>query len=444
LKVLKQPRYYNLGCYEIWEELTVKLPSWINYAKIRASYGLVGNHPNIYQANVGYNQESVSYNHSNVIFHLPNNSVFGNDDIVSEKKREAELGIETRFWKNRMGLDLSYYNNKVINQIIIMTTPASSGTGSQLVNGGDLGNEGLEAAIHVEAIKTDQFRWTTNFNFAINRNKLIRLPNGLSYLELSNQDGGYLMIRAKEGETLGNIYTHPRTTDAKGNYLIDTSGFYILNTKDYQYNGNIMPKIIGGFTNSFGYKNFSLDITLDYRFGGKMISIPTYYQIGAGMFENTLQYRDLAHGGIAYDALDEKTAYYQASPTGKYKDGIILNGVTEKGTPNQKVINAALYYMNTYNWESSGLYEYSVFDNSYIKLRELTLSYTLPKSILHQLHFQSLQIALTGRNLCYFLKTIPHGLDPEVGVGSSWLSQGIDGGTAPASRTFGFTIRGRF
>jgi iron complex outermembrane receptor protein len=422
----------------------VKLPTIFNYAKLRGSYGLVGNHPNIYQANVGYNQQALAYNSQNLLYQYANSSNFGNNGIKSENKREAEFGIEARLLNDRIGVDLSYYNNKVMNQILTLTTPSSVGSTSVLANAGDLSNYGVEAAINALIIKNRDFSWTSRFNFAVNKNKLLSLPNGLSTLDLSSQDGGYLIIRAKTGDALGNIYVHPKATDAKGNDIIDATGFYTVDNSSYKYAGNIMPKVVGGFANSFTYKAFALDFTLDYRFGGKMVSIPTYYQIGSGMYKSTLQYRDAAHGGIPYVVNSDANADYTASSSGTRTDGVILKGVTSGGTTNTKVITAAMYYENTYNWETAGLYENAVFDNSYIKFREVTLSYNLPKEITSKIHFQNLQVSLIGRNLFYLYKTLPHGLDPETTVGSSWLSQGIDGGSAAPTRSLGVSLRARF
>ncbi len=421
-----------------------KLPSFFNYAKLRASYGLVGNHPNIYQSNVAYNQAAIVYNTNNIAYQYPNTSGFGNTAIKSEKKREMEFGFETRILNNKVGIDFSYYNNKVMNQILTLSTAASTGATSFLINAGDLSNYGFEVAVNATPVVTKNFRWTSRFNIAMNKNKLVRLPQGQDALTLSSQDGGYLTIQARVGDALGNIYVHPEAADAKGNAIIDDNGLYTVNTNAYKYAGNIMPKLVGGFSNSVSYKNFSLDFTIDYRFGGKLVSIPTYYQIGAGMFKSTLQYRDAAHGGIAYNVISDADANYVASPNGTRHDGVILKGVNGSGAQNSKVITAAMYYMNTYNWQTAGLYENAVFNNSYIKFREVTLSYNLPKSLIAKLHLQNIQVALIGRNLFYFWKTLPYGLDPEVPVGSSWLSQGIDGGSAAPTRSLGVSLRARF
>jgi len=420
-----------------------KLPSIFNYAKIRASYAYVGNRPNIYEANVGYTQNSLAYNGGSVIYLNPSTGAFGNNNIEPEKKREAEVGIETRILNDKLGVDVSYYNNKVHNQILGISTPASAGATSTLENAGDLENYGVEAAIQYLAIAKRDFRWTTRFNFAVNRNRLTALPLGQTSLISSNQDGGYVLLRADVGSPLGNIYVHPWTTDSKGNPIV-TNGLYSPNTNAYTYAGNIMPKVIGGFSNSFSYKRFSLDFTIDYRFGGKMVSIPTYYQVGAGMYKNTLKYRDAAHGGVAYDAVNDAAGTWVADPNGARHDGVILKGVTASGAANTQVIPAAMYYEYTYNWETTGLYQNAVYDNSYVKFREATITYNLPQGITNKLHFQGLSLSLIGRNLFYIYKTLPHGLDPEVVVGSAWYSQGIDGGAGAPTRSYGLSLHARF
>ncbi|NLR61208.1 SusC/RagA family TonB-linked outer membrane protein [Chitinophaga polysaccharea] len=421
-----------------------KLPSFIDYAKLRASFGLVGNHPNMYQANVAYTPYIVTLSKNNIPYQQSSPNSFGNEELQSERKREVEFGLETRLFKNKIGVDFSYYNNKIMNQILYMTTPGSAGATSQIMNAGDLTNYGFETAINASPISTKDFRWTTRFNFAINRNRLAALRDGQTTLTMNPYDGGYLLIRSNIGESLGNIYVHPANKDANGNKIVNQDGIYTTNTGAYEYAGNIMPKVVGGFSNSLSYKNFTLDFTLDYRLGGNLVSIPYYYQIGAGMFNSTLQYRDAAHGGISYDPIDYASGNLVANPNGSKHDGVILPGVTADGKKNEKVITAAQYYMNQYDWETNGLYENAVFKNSYIKVREVTLAYNMPKSIVEKMHFQSLQLSLIGRNLFYLWKTLPKGLDPEVAVGSSWLNQGVDGGTMGPTRSLGASIRARF
>lgn len=427
----------------------VKMPSFVDYAKVRASYGLVGNHPNLYQANVAYVQRSVTYDNSSVLYQYSNPSGFGNDQLQSEQKREAEFGIESRLFNNRLGVDLSYYNNKISKMITTQSVAASTGSTSALVNAGNLLNYGFEASFNAQILRGQGLHWTSNLNFAINRNKLLAVTNGLNELVNQTVDGGYLVIKSKVGDALGNIYTHPKLTDEKGNAIIDANGWYSVNTSDLKYVGNGMAKIVGGWSNSFSYKGFGLDFMIDYRFGGKFVSTARYYQTGAGMFKSTLKYRDAAHGGLAYVTDDanggDASAAYTLSNGGTRTDGMVLGGVTADGAVNTKVITAASYYLNTFTWEGTGLYENAVYDNSYIKFREVSFSYNLPKKVSSKVRMQNIQLALIGRNLFYIYKTLPQGMDPEAGVGTIWLNQMTDnGGTAAPTRSYGVSLRAQF
>lgn len=420
--------------------------SFLNYGKLRASWGIVGNHPDIYKANVAYSQKSISASTGTALYQSASNDNFGNDKIKSERKYETEFGIETKMLNYKLGVDIAYYNNKIQDQIIYRTTPASVGATSVLSNVGDLTNQGLEVALSATPIEIHSFRWDTRFNFAINRNKVDKLESGVNFLESYNADGGSLLIRAVAGEPIGDIYVHPIATNAKGEKIVNQYGVYDIDDNSYVKVGNVTPKVVGGFANSISVKGFSLDFLIDYRIGGQLVSTPMYYMYGAGMFKSTLQYRDAAHGGLSYN--DDGHGVLTLAANGTYHDGIVLPGVDASGNPNKIVVDAPSYYLNSFNWGSGpdngyNRYENAVFDNSYIKLREVTLSYSLPKKLVNKMGLQRLQFSLVGRNLFYFWKTLPN-IDPETSTGSSWLYQGIDqGGSAPI-RSMGASIRMSF
>ena len=428
----------------------VKLPTFFNYAKLRASYAEVGNYPGIYQANVTFNQNTIPYNGSNVLLQATSPSGFGNQNLEVELKKEMEFGLETRMLNNKIGLDISYYNNQVYNQIVpSLSTAASSGATSQIMNAGKLSNYGVEVAINATPIANRDFRWTTNLNWSMDRNKLTWLPGETGQVDLQSLDNGYAIVRAKVGDPLGNVYTHPLATVTEGQYKgsnIISDGYYIANTNVYEKCGNLLAKMVGGWSNTITYKSFSFEFVIDYRFGGDLISTPTYYQIGAGMYKSTLQYRDAAHGGLSYNVVNGTVV---PSPTGQYHDGVIIKGVVQNPdgsySPNTTMIDATDYYMTTYDWgDPASDYSRAVFKNSYIKFREASLTYTMPSTWAHAIHFQKLALSIIGRNLFYIWKTLPHGLDPEVGVGSSWLAQGIDNGNPQPTRSLGISLNASF
>ncbi|MDW7695140.1 SusC/RagA family TonB-linked outer membrane protein [Flammeovirgaceae bacterium SG7u.111] len=424
-----------------------EMPSFIDYGKVRASWGLVGNPPTTYAAAVTYSLGSVNTSNGAVIYQSPTSSNYGNEAIDIEVKRETEFGLEVSLFGGKVSLDAAYYNNVIRNQIINVATPASAGASSMLANVGTLSNEGVEFAINTTPVMTGNFRWDLGFNYGFNKNKLTELAEGVDYLTSEDKDGGSLYIRAEEGETLGNIYVLPTLTDENGNKIVGENGLYSLdNSGDYINVGNIMPKAVGGITNTFSYKDFTLNIVADYRFGAKMVSTPYLYMKGAGMFESTMQYRDAEHGGLSYDIVDGVNVL---NPSGQYHDGVILEGVTASGEPNTTVIDAGSYYMNSYTWGGfgggyDGQYSEAVMDNSFIKLREASLTYNLPKELVSRVGLQQTSLSIVGRNLFYIWKNTPDNWDPEAAIGNSWIAQGVDNYAAAPTRSLGVILRAKF
>jgi iron complex outermembrane recepter protein len=210
----------------------------------------------------------------------------------------------------------------------------------------------------------------------------------------------------------------------------------------------------GGFINTVSYKNLSLNFLIDFRYGGQVVSAGLLYGTGAGMYTNSLAGRDVEHGGLPY-YVDGNGNYVKvadnvsAGPNGEkiFHDGMILSGVKKDGHPNTTVIDAPNYYLSTYTWgswpgyQSGSLYEGAVFNNDYIKLREVSLSYTVPVTFREKAKMQNLVFTVYGRNLFYFYKTLPY-LDAEEGVGTDWISRSTSYGSgSAATRSMGASIR---
>jgi iron complex outermembrane receptor protein len=187
---------------------------------------------------------------------------------------------------------------------------------------------------------------------------------------------------------------------------------------------------------------------MDYRVGGQLVSPALKYNLGAGMYESTLKYRNEKYGGLPYyiDPNGQKVAlanHQQQAPGGAkiYRDGIILPGVGLDGKPNSQIVDAAYYYMNMFYWGPNALNEEgAIYDNSYLKMREASLSYSLPAKQLTKWKIQSMRFSLIGRNLFYLWRTLEN-LDPETPIGTAWTRQSIDDGTTAATRSFGVSIQ---
>lgn len=436
-----------------------KLPKFINYTKLRSSYGIVGNPPTMYQANNAYNLSSFL---GTIYNQVP--AALGNDLIRPEEKHEFELGLETRFFQSRLGFEVSYYHAIINDQILQLQVPSSVGASSMLANVGKLKNTGWEFSIFGTPVKKTNFMWESRMNFGFNHNEVMELMPGVNRLEHSNIDAGAARIVSEPGKPMGDILCFMPMKDSIGNYVIENGEFKVDFTKE-AVAGNVTPKVVGGWGNTISYKGLALDFLIDFRWGGDVVSLFNRYAAGAGMFTSTLDGRDAANGGLAYyvDGTGKKVATSSSQgPGGEtvYNDGMILEGVKEikdaNGnvtgyTPNDVIVDAPTYYLDAYTWGAnpawgSGMsrYDLSVYDNSYIKFRELSLSYTLPTDMVKKIGFSRLQVSLIGRNLFYIYKNLPN-IDSEAMLGSNWVNQGIDSGTTTAStRSFGITLRAGF
>ncbi|MFC0773229.1 SusC/RagA family TonB-linked outer membrane protein [Terrimonas alba] len=423
-----------------------KMPSFINFGKLRASYGIVGNAPPVYASGIAYTQTTLSTVNGPVAS-LSTQINAGNSDIRPENKYEAELGLEAKLFKSRLGIDLTYYNSRTIDQIIQLTVPASTGALSKLVNAGKLQSDGVELGLDLMAMKKKNFKWNARMNMAIGRTVVRQLDGAVKQIVYYEGEQNAIRIVAEEGKTVGNIYVHPRMTDLAGNYVIGSNGLYVIDNTKYVKVGNVMPKLTGGMANTFIYKNIAFNFMIDYRLGGQLVSPALKYNLGAGIYESTLQYRDEVHGGLPYyfNSAGEKillNSHQSPAPNGSkvYHDGIILKGTTIGGKDNTMIVDAAYYYMNMFGWGPAALNEEgAVYNNSYIKMREAVISYTLPAKLANKMHFNSIRFSMIGRNLFYFWRTLKN-LDPEATIGTNWTRQSIDDGTSAATRSYGFSV----
>ena len=429
-----------------------RMPAWWNHGKLRLSYGVVGNAPETYAANIIYEQGSdngFTWNY------VP--SSWGNANIRPEKKYEYEIGFESKFLNNRLGFDVSYYNNRVKDQILSTPQPSTSGVKYVLMNVGEVANEGWDISVSATPVLTKNFRWDLSANYGIYRNKVVKLADGVPYLEISNIGGGGAKIQAVEGRPMGDIYVQVPQMNENGEYLVSDKGLY-MNQTELQRVGNINPDGVGGLFSSFSYKNIFLDFSIDFRIGGDVINEMYQYSTASGLTPESLQFRDTEHGGLSYYYPGNNNASgvpvqvdpsLGAGPNGEtvYHDGVILPGVVAStGEKNTRIIPAGYYYNQTYNWGTQPeqlTYRHSVFDNSYVKLRELTIGYQFPEKLISKLGMTRLSVSVFGRNLFYFYKALKN-YDAESSVGTSWASQAVVGGSTTATRNFGVSLRASF
>ncbi len=429
----------------ITELLKDKKPVWWDYGKIRASYGIVGNAPEVYKANVLYNQQAVG----SYLYNTIGNDL-GNLTLKPEKKHEFEIGIESKFFNNRLGFEFSYYNNKVEDQILPISLAKTAGGSSIYLNIGELKNYGCEFAVYGTPILTKDWQLDLRANIAFNKNKVTKLMDGLdNILHRSFDNAAYLYSYVDQ--PMGDWYVYKWMRDEQGRLIIGEDG---LPQRENELSkvGNAMPKGVGGVSASIRYKQVFLDATFDFRIGGKVLNQFWQYAMNTGILEETLEGRE-GHGGLAHYYQDNNvsssgTIIAGTAPAGyvQFNDGMIIDGVLADGTANDKIVAAGNYYGAAYGWGNGNVhrsYEDAIQDNSYMKLRELSLGYQLPKSISKTFGCQNLTFSIYGRNLFYIFKNLKS-MDAESGDGTNWIGQAVAGNSSASSRSFGFSLRAKF
>ncbi len=433
-----------------------KMPTFFSYGKLRAAWGVVGNYPDVYRANIAYNQGTLGVQQTGgkSVLYTTVPGGFGNDLIRPEQKREFEIGLEAKFFQNRVGLEVSYYNGQIVDQILPLTLAPTSGASSVLTNIGTLRNKGIEVLLTTTPIKTKNFSWDFDLNFSQNSNVVEKLANGATELLHADYDGNAAQLKSVVGQPMGDLYAHPVATNASGQRIV-VDGLYKLDDKLVNF-GNAMPKAIGGMTNSFNYKGINLTVLVDYRFGGHIMPTGVYWLMSRGLLEESLTGMDAEHGGLRYyqATVGGKVVGIQTTsdkgPNGEvvYNDGILVDGVTPTGEKNTNIISQAVYYNSTYNWGgpqySNSRYELYINKNSYIKLREVSLGYRLPTSIVKKMGMKNLMLSVYGRNLFYFYRTIKDMDAEQTTAGSRWFQNVNNAGSNPSSRTMGVMLRASF
>jgi TonB-linked SusC/RagA family outer membrane protein len=447
--------YPSVNASYIFSEQLKESLSWYNYGKLRISYGIVGNAPDVYKANVVYDPT----NHDGYLYStIP--SSYGNDNLKAEIKHEFEIGLESRFLQNRVGFELSYYNNRVTDQLLQYDVPTTSGVERIWQNMGELKNYGVELTLNVVPVQTKDWQWDLRFNYAMNRNEVTKLPDVLPYLDnragLGNV-GSASQVRSYVGRTAGEIFLHERKT-VNGMRVVTNEGYQV--DSEWTSFGSLLPDAVGGIASSLSYKNLALDFMFDFNIGGKVLETWHTYGTAFGITEKSLQYRDPEHGGVAYyfDGANQLGNIKEGvNPNGgpTFYDGVRLTGVQpdSNGTitdetgarysETSKIVPASNYYQSMYNAWGSGSFAEDLFDNSYLKCREIALSYRLPVSWSKKFGCNNFNISLFGRNLFYVFKNLQD-FDAESSTSTNWTGAGDIGATTAATRSIGISIRASF
>lgn len=398
--------------------------AWLENLKLRANYGETGNGTDPYDVvNTWIFGDPFNGNPQ-----FTNSTQLKNQNLKPEQTYEIEFGLEGAFFDNRLGLDFSYYNRDTENQIVPIEVSGSSGFTTQVINAGTINNTGIELMVYGTPVYTNDFSWDININFAKNKNEVLDLPEGLDKIQLANAPFGGANVSSVEGATFQELYAYDYIYDDNGNKVIGSDGFYAT-TGELSSVGSVLPDYTAGIRNAFRYKNFDLSALIDISQGGVYYSLTNMWGMYSGMMEATV--------------------YPTSNGNTIREDGLILDGVNGDvnidADGNVSVTNTSENNIpiSAYNYATNFYHGFgtpsatSVFDASYIKLREVTLAYTLPKLVDY---VESVRVAIYGRNLAVW-GLDNKGIDPETVVGGSGNIQGLEGGIIPATRSFGFNLQ---
>jgi TonB-linked SusC/RagA family outer membrane protein len=402
----------------------VKAP-WLNFGKLRAGWSQVGNDTDPYRlADVYFNNVFTGTTFLDAPYFLKGLSKL-NPTLRPETKRSYEFGVEAQMFQNRVGIDVTYYNEETTDLIMAVTSGAETGYSSRVLNAGRAVNKGIEAMLTLVPVRKENFEWTSNINFSRNRNKVMELAEGIQSLTIGTAPFNATLI-AQPGQPYGQIFGSDFVYDSDGNKVVSsTSGLY-LKTPNKNL-GSILPDFNAGWRNTFTYKAITLSALIDMQKGGKFFSISNMFGHYTGVLEETAA-NGVRENGLVVPGVTGKVTF---NPDGSY----VVTDVNE----NTKNVTGKAYFRHYY----AGPTAQNVFDADYIKLREITLGYNLPSDFIKRFHLKGATISAFARNLAAW-GLANKNFDPEMATTGSGNIQGFEGGNLPASKTFGFNLKLQF
>lgn len=392
------------------------MPEWFTYAKVRASFAQVGNDMDPYQLYDTYTISSIGGQPT-----ADQGKIKYDADVRSELITSWEAGTELKFFNNRLGIDFAWYKTNAKRQLMNIPMNNLSGYESMKINAGNIQNTGVEFMLNARPVETKDFTWDTQLNISRNKSKIIELLPGQPGMRYSLGGSDALQIYAVAGGVYGEIWgtKYQRVEDVNSPYygqlLLSDSGLPQATSERYKI-GEQQPDMMAGWTNSFTYKNFGFSFLIDGRFGGDIFS-----------FTNL----ELQRSGIA-----EVTA-----PGGK-RDDIVVPGVIRQSdgsyAQNQTPVSLQKYYQ-ALGTGRAGISEAYIYDATNIRLRNVSLTYSFPSSLLKKTPIQRLKLGVSVNNV-WMIKSNLNGIDPESVYATSTNATGMENASAPTSRTYLFNV----
>lgn len=414
----------------------IKNKKFINYGKIRASWAQVGSDTDPYQLALNY--ATGKYSYAGYTIGMINNSTQPNKDLKPTRTNSFELGLEMKFFQGRLGLDFTYYNQVSKDQILGLASTTTSGYSYRLINAGEIENKGIELALNGRVLAIKDFAWDAGINFSKNINKVKSLVEGMDYFELANASWCGVSVGAKVGEDYGAIRGKDFLRNEAGEVIINAQTGMPEVDSEIKTIGNSSWDWTGGFYSTFTYKNFRLSAGFDVKVGADLYSMSMNSAYKTGKAIQTLEGRDEWYASEeAREAAGMSDAEWRASGNCR---GFIAPGVIDNGDgtyrKNDIPVNPETYWKAIANDVQSAF----VYDNSYVKCREITFGYTFPEKWLGKF-VKSLSVSFVARNPFIIWKRIPN-IDPDSGYNTSGL--GLEYGSLPSRRSYGINVNIKF
>ena len=455
----------------IHETFRGKLPSWISFAKIRGSWAQVGNDTSAYMINSAYKLYNATTNQGgNYQLWIDNKSYDAN--LKPERKTSWEIGLDWRFLANRIGLDVTYYKENTKDQIMSIAVPYQSGLKEQLVNAGNIQNSGVEIALNTTPIENKDWTWDLNFTYTKNSSKIVSLhENVADFITLTGMAnyGNYRIASvAKVGGAYGLLMSDavPNIDEKTGLPILELASYegrkavYYSRSGKVQEVGSIQPDFLGSLNTSLRYKDFTLRASLDARFGGDVAIYGSHYGVAYGYLEGSLKGTSPEHGGITFTSIWDGKTYTDgiipeaimpggatiSTPTGSYtiaEGGELYSDLVDRGIVDPQHASSWNYWNNSWGRASVTRNNDWFHEVNYVALREVSLSWRMPKEWAGKIGASNINLTLAGRNLGYLYNSLPNNFNPESLRGTQ-ASQFMIRSVSPYVANYTFTINAAF
>jgi TonB-linked SusC/RagA family outer membrane protein len=413
------------------------------YGKLRASYAQVGNDTDPYRLmpymNLGSGNIYGGYKYVSLPGTVPNNH------LKPERTRSLELGADIRLLKGRLNFDITYYQANSFDQIVEADMSISSGYERRVFNAGEIQNKGWEVAANTIPVQLKNFQWNMDFNFTKNESEVLSMVSGLDQIQLGQIYDFYNVLRV--GLPYGAMYGSRWVTDLQGRRMVTSDGKPVKIA--YDYLGNFNPDFMFSISNRFRWKDFDAYMLVDMKKGGKLYSGMMRYTIRNGVISGDEQQREshwkrtiiMGDSGGADDlwggTLLENAYIYDPAQYDNVND---MNTIDPNYVPEQFT---GYILPGDVGYFADDFCSEVLYDASFIKLRELSIGYNLPKAWISKLHMSRARISAVGRNLWIIYQKTPKGIDPEAAINAG-NGQGMEFGSLPPSTTFGLDIKIEF